>query len=102
MPSAKAEIDIPPPLTIRQAHSLKELILNALKGCSTLTLRLPESGAVDLSFVQLIESARIYASRNAVGLTLARPAEGELLELINSAGLIPTAQTFWLCQGESQ
>lgn len=102
MPSENAEIDIPPPLTIRQAHALKQLILDALKGCSTLTLRLPESSAADLSFVQLVESARIYAARNAIDLSLAGPADGELLELINSAGLAPAAQTFWLCQGENQ
>ncbi len=95
MPSGNIEIDIPPPLTIRQAHELKQLVLGALKDCSALTLRLPSGSAVDLSFVQLIEAARVYAVRAGIRLSLANPAEEELVHLLQSAGLPPAAQTFW-------
>lgn len=99
MPPGNIEIDIPPPLTVRQVRELKQLILDALKNCSALTLRLPQAAAADLSFVQLIEAARIYAARAGVGLSLAGPAEGELAQLIGSAGLPSDARTFWLSPG---
>ena len=102
MPSAKADLDIPPPLTIRQAPQLKRMILDVMKEHPSVSLRLPQRSAVDLSFIQLVEAARIYASRNGLGLSLARPAAGDLLELVEAVGHDPDAQKFWLCQGENR
>ena len=102
MPSAKAELDIPPPLTIRHAPHLKQMILDAMKEHPFVSLRLPQLPSVDLSFIQLVEAARIYASRNGLGLSLADPAAGDLLELVEAAGLDSDAQKFWLCQGENR
>lgn len=102
MPMAKAELDIPPPLTIRQALALKLLILQALEEHPILSLRLPQTTSADLSFVQLIEAARTHAARNGLGLSLADPAAGDLLELVEAAGLDSEARKFWLCQGENR
>jgi hypothetical protein len=99
MSSGNVELDIPPPLTIRQARPLRQLILDALQDGSSLTLRLPEPSAADLSFVQLVESARIYAARTGLSLTLAAPADAGLLKLVEDAGLPAASLSFWQGQG---
>ena len=98
MSSAPADLDIPPPLTIRQAPALKQMILEALQQHPSLSLRLPKAANVDLSFVQLVEAARIYAARNGGTLSLAAPADDDLLGLVQAAGLGPEAQAFWRCE----
>src|SRR6185312_11931417 len=59
--NTRSNIDLQPPLTIRHAGVLREAILAAWDVKSEVVLNVPADTAVDLSFVQLVESARIYA-----------------------------------------
>jgi len=99
-----SNIDLQPPLTIRHAGVLREAILAALDANSEVVLNVPADTAVDLSFVQLLEAARIYAERNGRSISLAAPAEGSLLEVLQAAGFLKTDKTtsFWLHRGDCQ
>lgn len=59
----------------------------------------------DLTFVQLLESARRKAGENGVGLTLSKPADGALLEVLRRGGFLDDDTSdrakFWL-QGAAQ
>lgn len=59
----------------------------------------------DLTFVQLLESARRKASENGVGLSLNKPAAGSLLEVLRRGGFLDDETSdraqFWL-QGAAQ
>jgi anti-anti-sigma regulatory factor len=59
----------------------------------------------DLTFVQLLESARRKASEIGVGFSLNQPAAGSLLEVLRRGGFLDDATsdraTFWL-QGAAQ
>lgn len=107
MPTKEAEgsrADLPPPLTIRHADALRDAILAAFETRSEVVLNVPADAAVDLSFVQLVESARIHAGRSGRSISLAAPAEGALLEVLQAAGFLKTHETtsFWLHRGDCQ
>lgn len=59
----------------------------------------------DLTFVQLLESARRKASESGVGLSLSKPAAGALLEVLRRGGFLGDDTSdrakFWL-QGAAQ
>ena len=59
----------------------------------------------DLTFVQLLESARRKASESGVGLSLNKPAGGALLEVLRRGGFLDDDTSdrakFWL-QGAAQ
>ena len=59
----------------------------------------------DLTFIQLLESARGKASENDVGLSLNTPANGALLEVLRRGGFLDDETSdraqFWL-QGAAQ
>lgn len=59
----------------------------------------------DLTFVQLLESARRKASEIGVGFSLNKPASGSLLEVLRRGGFLDDETsdraTFWL-QGAAQ
>jgi STAS domain len=102
--AAGSRVDLPPPLTIRHAEALRGAILAALEAGDQVVLNVPSDAAVDLSFVQLVESARIYAGRKGCSISLATPAEGVLLDVLQAAGFLKTRETtsFWLHRGECQ
>lgn len=54
----------------------------------------------DLTFVQLLESARHKASENGVSLSLSKPAAGALLEVLRRGGFLDDETSdraqFWL------
>ena len=60
--------------------------------------------AVDLAFVQLIESARRTARQSGAGFRLAAPAEGALRETLERGGFLaaPADRAFWLNQSEDR
>ena len=93
-------------LTIRAARTLKVDLLDHMSSASTIVVDLPDQFLVDLSFVQTIESARVFADREGKSLSLARPAGGPLHDVLQRGGLIEgmSAQDrqFWLHQGETQ
>jgi DNA-binding transcriptional ArsR family regulator len=90
-------------LTVRLAKQIRARIIEALGQFPSVTIDCSGATEVDLSFIQLILSARKSASASAKTLSLAQPADGALLEALRQAGLVAPAerepvadQTFWL------
>lgn len=91
---------------IRNIPGFYSELLTALSGSKPVTLDLAEEPEVDLSFVQLVESARLHAGAHGKALTLAQPASGPLLGVLGRAGFIENASPedaqFWLHKGSVQ
>ena len=56
--------------------------------------------SVDVSFIQLLLSARLSAHRQGKGLQLAAPAAGALRNALEQGGFLPAsgAEPFWSAQ----
>lgn len=91
------------PLTVRFIGSHQDALLGALVGHAAVELSLSPDAACDLSFLQLLEAARIYAGTAGRDLRLSRPADGSLLDLLQRSGFLSamTAEDrrFWLHEG---
>lgn len=87
------------PLTVRRVEQLGGELRAALSQSSILTLDVYDAPEADLSFVQLVESARKTASRAGGQVKLARPAEGALLAVLERGGFLnttaPERSAFW-------
>lgn len=82
---------------IGQAH---EQLAAALHEQESLTVDVEHVSETDLTFVQLLESARRKASETGVRLSLNKPAAGSLLEVLRRGGFLDDETsdraTFWL------
>ncbi len=96
------KVDIGGLRTIRCAEQTRSLLLEALHGCSPLCLDCSAVEDADLSFVQLLLSARKTAERSGKILTLAHDASGAFLHALSRAGFETTPdpltsnQSYWL------
>jgi anti-anti-sigma regulatory factor len=99
-----ATLRLTAPLTIRRADEIAETLLGAIEQNKALLLDLPEEGPFDISFLQVIEAARIHAREQGKTLALTAPVEGMLLDLLDSTGFLasPTSSTFWTESGATQ
>lgn len=87
-------------LTIRTIQSTKDAVFEAFSAASRVILDVPDDAECDLSFVQVVESARMFAQTHAKDFTLQRPAVGGLLSVLNRGGFLaeidPSDRFFWL------
>jgi hypothetical protein len=83
--------------TIKQLHGE---LRAGFAGSGGVTVDASAIGEVDLTFVQLIESARRTAAESGRQFTLSAPVDGELLEVLQRGGFLATADgaAFWRCQ----
>lgn len=95
-------------LTVRHADRIHESFVDALRQHHHVVVDCAQATQVDLSFVQLVLSARRSAAAAGKRLSLATPAAGDLLDILRRAGLATPAgaaplpgQDFWLKQGGS-
>jgi hypothetical protein len=96
----------PQHLTIRtisdQHHHLKDKI----DSCQTLAAEVPIDAEIDISFLQLMESARLYASSTGKMFGMLQPAEGTLLDALMRCGWLSAdnaeIRRFWLHEGAPQ
>lgn len=99
-------LSLPETLTVRSAGDVKDLILLSLSGHPSTELDIADGATVDLSFVQLVEAARLHADRSGKHLSLAKAADGALLGVLDRGGFLDGMsapdQQFWLHQGETQ
>ncbi|WP_137135018.1 STAS domain-containing protein [Rhizobium sp. FKY42] len=90
-------------LTLRTISKHHDELLLALIAKSAVALDISDDEPADLSFVQLIESARIFASTSGKKLTLLRPATGNLRDVLERGGFLhnisPEDASFWLHDG---
>ena len=90
-------------LTLRTIADAHARLQAAFEAGSAVTARIEADATVDLSFVQLIESARRSARDAGGDFTLAAPAEQGLLETLRRGGFVQTEsqRAFWLQQQTS-
>lgn len=69
-----------------------------------LTADVADDAAVDLTFIQLVEAARRTAREAGLAFSLARPAAGQLREILERGGFLATQddEEFWLMQSEGR
>lgn len=95
-------LTLPQSLTIKNILAVQEIILSALGNNSNTILDVPEDAQVDLSFVQLVTAARGHAQARAGQVLLARPAAGDLYDVLKRGGFLddmtPDTADFWLHQ----
>jgi len=97
-----APLTLPTALTIKNISAVQELILSHLNNNPATILDIDAEAQVDLSFVQLVTAARKHAASRAGRLLLARPAAGDLYDVLKRGGFLDEmtsdAAHFWLHQ----
>ena len=86
-------------LTVRWIQDAWTWLTAALaQDCRVVVIDAADAAEVDLSFVQLIEAARISAAQTGRELVLAAPAAGSLRSALERAGFLqpPDRRAFWL------
>lgn len=90
-------------VTIRQAAEAHGRLMDALKGEGPLALDISGVTSTDLSFVQLIEAARLAFAEAGRTLSLTTAAEGALRDVLERGGLLAGAddarRQFWIQNG---
>lgn len=86
-------------VTLRSVEALRETLLDGFAEQSAVDLDVSALEEVDLSFVQLVEAARVHASRENATIRLVSPANPALAALLARAGFLtqPSADDidFW-------
>lgn len=95
-----------PNLCVADIQSSYSTIVEAVEEFSSIQLGIPANAAVDLSFLQLIEAARLKANEQGKALSLLEPASGELKRALDRSGLLTAAtiadRSFWLHEETAQ
>lgn len=93
-----ANIEISGPQDVRTIAALHTELVQAIKKSRAICFKLRRDVEVDLTFIQLVEAARRYATLNSKGLTLAEPASGQLTDMLARGGFVANAEAraFWL------
>lgn len=97
-------IRLPDTLTIRTISTVRDDLLQALQDRNHVEVDISTDAEGDLSLLQLLESARIYAATAGKTLTLARPAGPRLADLLSAGGFSEAMSAndakFWFHQGD--
>jgi hypothetical protein len=87
-------------LTIRSIGDVRTRMIDALRDHAQVTAKIADDAVVDLTFVQLMESARRSARDDGKGFALAGPATGPLKETLERGGFLAgddvARHEFWL------
>jgi hypothetical protein len=87
-------------LTIRSIADIRIRMIDALRDHAQVTAKIADDAVVDLTFVQLMESARHSARDGGKDFALAAPAVGPLRETLERGGFLTGDDTarrdFWL------
>jgi ABC-type transporter Mla MlaB component len=90
-------------MTIRTIEAAHRSLCDKLQSSDGIIIDVTEVGDADLTFIQLIESARRTAAAQAKTLALTAPASGGLRSLLDRGGFLPKgdgeAAAFWLHNG---
>lgn len=102
-PTAAGHVRLDGALTVRNAAGIHQRLRESLRQHATVTLDCDAATDVDLSFVQLVLSARKSASLSGKSLSLVAPATDMLAGTLRRAGLLGVASAsegadhlFWL------
>lgn len=99
-----ATIEFVGELTIKSVAESRERLLQAFGESSNIRANIASDTIVDLTFIQLIESARRTAREAGGEFRLAGPAAGPLRETLERGGFLtqPRQRDFWLLQSEGR
>jgi hypothetical protein len=91
-------VDVTGPANIQAIAEIHRKLLQGLQQNRAVELHVISATDIDLTFVQLIESARRYAATESKTVTLSAPAAAGLCEVLQRGGFLTTAadRTFWL------
>lgn len=99
-PIQSDEIKISGKSTIRTISDAFQTLNEALSLNKSVIINVDAAEEIDLSFVQLIEAARIQSKSAGIQLSLSAPADGVLLAVLKRGGFLdvatPEDQKFWL------
>jgi hypothetical protein len=92
-------IAVPKSVTVRTADDFKTSLIDFFAEGGDVVLDLAATSEVDLSFVQIVEAARVHLAGDGRQLRLARSADGAVAALLGRAGFLtdpdPAAADFW-------
>lgn len=93
------EIPFPDVVNIRNIAKVSEDLISAFGENSNVKINLDECKEIDISGIQLIESARIFARTRGCRLELASPVAGGVADVLRRSGLVeafrPADAGFW-------
>jgi MFS superfamily sulfate permease-like transporter len=96
----RESISFPDVLSIRNVSDLHTKISDVFRNNNEIIFEIPASAEADLSFVQLVESARRQAKTEGKSLRLSSPVGERVLKVLERAGLAETFTAddarFWL------
>jgi ABC-type transporter Mla MlaB component len=97
-----SRVSLEGPIDLTTVQAAYERIKSAAETGAALEIDLRDVTGLDLTLVQLIESARRTAADADIAIRLAAPAAGAVLETLQRGGFLsdpPDARTqFWLAQ----
>ncbi|MGL3608166.1 STAS domain-containing protein [Rhizobium sp. G187] len=103
---APAPLEVGKNLTIAHAATLRELLLCELEARPLLEITLPEDAEIDLSFIQVMESARLSAALQDKQFSMRTPASANLMRVLERAGfttdMTSESRAFWFHEGTIQ
>ncbi|MBU3078048.1 STAS domain-containing protein [Sphingomonas quercus] len=92
-------LDVPSSVTVRSVAEFGQQLATAIEGRSDVALNVDALQELDLSFVQIVLSARTHVEREGGVLRLARPANPAVAALLRRAGFLaapdPADIEFW-------
>lgn len=95
-----------PNLCVSDIRTAYSTVVESMEGFSSIQLSIPTDAVVDLSFLQIVEAARLRAIEQGKSLSLLEPASGELRRALDRSGLLTAATTadrsFWLHEETAQ
>lgn len=104
--SAPHTLRLPPSLSIRNAHAVREQLLSGLSDNNSVIIDIPEGADADLSFIQVVEASRRHAQTYGKSIALKNPAGGRVLETLRRGGFLSdmdaAACQFWFHRKEIQ
>jgi hypothetical protein len=88
--SAALPAALPAALTIREAENIQSRLLDLVREQEAVVVDCSAATEIDLSFVQLVLSARKSAVALGKRLTVLPPASGLLSDVLRRAGIVPS------------
>ena len=93
-------VTLPDKLNIKNIINVYEMLHQNIKSGQSILISIPDGADADLSFIQLIESARIQAKSSGTHVLMSKPAEGSVLSVLKRGGFSetfsPEDKKFWL------
>lgn len=88
---------------IRNIKDVHADLYSKFNDSGDIVLDISECQEVDLSLIQLIESARLYASKTGKPIRLSAPANEQITSVLTRAGFLENAKEddrrFWFSEG---